>query len=60
MELAAAGVIEPIEQDMQIKEENVEGAIEAATINGNLYAYPMTADNGYFMFYNKNIYQRMM
>lgn len=53
MELAAAGVIEPIEQDMQIKEENIEGAIEAATINGNLYAYPMTADNGYFMFYNK-------
>lgn len=53
MELAAAGVIEPIEAEAQIRENNVEGAVEAATINERIYAYPMTADNGYFMFYNK-------
>lgn len=53
MELAAAGVVEALEAADQIKETNVEGAVEAATINENIYAYPMTADNGYFMFYNK-------
>ncbi len=29
-----------------------EGTIEAASVDGQLYAYPMTADNGYFMYYN--------
>lgn len=53
MELAAAGVVEVLETASQIREENVEGAVEAASIDGNIYAYPMTADNGYFMFYNK-------
>lgn len=27
--------------------------MRAATINDKLYAYPMTADNGYFLYYNK-------
>lgn len=53
MELAAAGVIERIEADEQIKNSNLEGAVDAASINGSVYAYPMTADNGYFMYYNK-------
>lgn len=53
MELAAARVVEVLETASQIREENVEGAVEAASIDGNIYAYPMTADNGYFMFYNK-------
>ena len=53
IEFAAAGVIEAIEEPGQIKEDNSEGAVEAASINGQMYAYPMTADNGYFMFYNK-------
>ena len=35
--------------------ENVAGSVEAATVNGKLYAYPMTADNGYFMFYDKSV-----
>lgn len=50
---AAAGVCKPIENAEQIKEANIEGAVEAATINDKLYAYPMTADNGYFLYYNK-------
>lgn len=29
------------------------GAVQACMSNGTLYAYPATADNGYFMFYNK-------
>lgn len=32
------------------------GAVEAASVNGTLYAYPATADNGYFMFYNKEYF----
>lgn len=32
------------------------GAVAAAMRNGKLYAYPMTADNGYFLFYDKSVY----
>lgn len=32
------------------------GAVLAATRDGKLYAYPATADNGYFMFYNKEYF----
>ena len=36
---------------------NTPESIAAATGNdGNLYAYPATADNGYFMFYNKEYF----
>lgn len=35
--------------------DNVEGSVEAATIDDKLYAYPFTADNGYFLYYNKNV-----
>ena len=50
--LSAAGILEPIDSD-EVKEANVNGAVEAASINDKLYAYPMTADNGYFLYYNK-------
>ena len=36
---------------------NTPGSVAAATgADGNLYAYPATADNGYFMFYNKEYF----
>lgn len=53
MELAAAGVIEPVENAQKIKEWNSKASVSAASVDDVLYAYPMTADNGYFMFYNK-------
>lgn len=31
-------------------------AIQSATCNDRLYAYPMTASNGYFLFYNKKYF----
>ena len=34
---------------------NDAGAVKAATINGEIYAYPMTADNTYFMYYDKTV-----
>ena len=35
----------------------MEGSVEAASINDKLYAYPLTADNGYFMYYNKAYFE---
>lgn len=38
-----------------VKENNDAGAVNAATSGGNLYCYPLTSDNGYFMFYDKSV-----
>jgi len=51
--LAAAGALDPIENADKIKADNLPSAVEAASVNGSLYAYPLTADNGYFLYYNK-------
>lgn len=53
MALAAAGVLKPVENGDEIASRNLEGAVSAASIDDQLYAYPLTADNGYFMYYNK-------
>lgn len=34
---------------------NDKGSVNAGKVAGKLYAYPMTADNGYFMYYDKSI-----
>ncbi len=51
--LAAAGALDPIENEEEIKSRNLSSTVEAATVNNRLYAYPLTADNGYFLYYNK-------
>ncbi len=51
--LAAAGALNPIENADEIRGRNLSSTTEAATINDRLYAYPLTADNGYFLYYNK-------
>ncbi len=38
-----------------VKSGNDAGAVLAATSAGDLYAYPLTADNGYFMYYDKSV-----
>ena len=38
-----------------IKANNDGGSVAAATVAGELYAYPMTSDNGYFMYYDTSI-----
>lgn len=35
---------------------NTEGSVEAATVDDKLYGYPMTADNGYFLYYDKSVF----
>jgi len=54
--LVAAGVLEPVENGTEIASQNLEGAVEAASVNGSLYAYPLTADNGYFLYYDKQYF----
>ena len=51
--LAAAGALDPIENANEIRDRNLSNTVEAATVNNQLYAYPLTADNGYFLYYNK-------
>ncbi len=38
-----------------VKNANSAGSVESATYQDTLYAFPMTADNGYFLFYDSNI-----
>ena len=34
---------------------NDKGSVGAASVGGTLYAYPMTSDNGYYMYYDTSI-----
>ncbi len=54
--LAAAGALEPVQGEEEIKKEHLERAVEAACAGGTMYAYPLTADNGYFLYYNKQYF----
>ena len=38
-----------------VRTANDEGAVSASTLDGDLYAYPLTSDNGYFMYYDKSV-----
>ena len=51
--LAAAGALDPIGDAAAVRSANLSAAVEAASVAGTLYAYPLTADNGYFLYYNK-------
>lgn len=53
--MVAAGALYPVPNADEVKNANLEEAVSAASINDTLYAYPMTADNGYFLYYDKNV-----
>lgn len=38
-----------------VQAANAPGSVEAATYNGTFYAFPMSADNGYFLFYDSSV-----
>ena len=38
-----------------IADANDAGSVAAASVAGELYAYPMTSDNGYYMYYDTSI-----
>ena len=53
--LKTAGALAAITRDLKnavVKESEAE-AVDAASINGTMYAFPFTSDNGYFMYYDK-------
>lgn len=50
--LAAAGALDPIENEAEVRAANLPASVEAASVGDTLYAYPLTADNGYFLYYN--------
>lgn len=39
----------------RLKNNNDKVSIEASTVATDLYCYPLTSDNGYFMFYDKSV-----
>ena len=56
-ELVDAGALQCVDTTYTYnpRETNEAITVDAASIDGKLYAYPMTASNGYFLFYNKNL-----
>lgn len=60
LDLVNAGALQEVVIHTDAVKERVggadSGAVAAASVNGTLYAYPATADNGYFMFYNKEYF----
>ena len=53
MVLVASGVLKEVRNSSAVSSRNLKAASDAASVSGKLYAYPLTADNGYFLFYNK-------
>lgn len=54
--MVASGALEPIPDAEAVSSRNTPESSESATINGKMYAYPVTADNGYFLYYNKKYF----
>ena len=54
--LVAAGALEPVENADLFRQSNIPEAVQAACVNDTLYALPLTADNGYFLYYNKSYF----
>lgn len=54
--LAASGVLSEVPNAGEVRTVNTEGSVAAASIGDMLFAYPMSADNGFFLYYNKNYF----
>ena len=55
--LVSAGALETVADENidTVKSDNDSGAVSAATVGDTLYAYPLTSDNGYFLYYDKSV-----
>ena len=55
--LVAANSLLELDPDVavQVAAENDGGSVAAATMGDLMYAYPMTSDNGYFLYYDKSV-----
>ena len=54
--LIAGGVLSEVPNADAVKAANVAESVSAASLGDKLYAYPMTADNGYFLYYDKQYF----
>ena len=52
--MIAAGALSPVRDAQEVSSANLAEAVAAASYNDTLFAYPYTADNGYFLYYDKN------
>lgn len=57
-ELVNAGALQAVSQTFtyDVAAVNSPSTVEAATVDGNLYAYPLTASNGYFLYYDSSVF----
>ena len=55
--LVQAAALNPlgVQASAEVKAANDAGAVGAATVNDLIYCYPLTSDNGYFMYYDKRV-----
>lgn len=55
--LVSAGALSPITGDYAtfVTEQNDAGAAGAATMANTVFAFPITSDNGYFLYYDKSV-----
>ena len=55
--LVAAGALEVVsdENAKVVTEQNDAGSVSAVKLGETMYAYPMTSDNGYFLYYDKSV-----
>ena len=55
--MVAAGALIDVEPGNAeiVAAENDAGAVAAVTLGDTMYAYPMTSDNGYFLYYDKSV-----
>jgi len=56
IDLVNAGALQSVDATYTYdpKTANAASTVEAASVDGTLYAYPLTASNGYFLFYNSD------
>ena len=55
--LVQAGALAPLtaEAAATVTAENDAGSVAAGSVAGKLYAYPLTSDNGYYLYYDKSV-----
>ena len=55
--LVQAGALVEVEEEnaKKVAAENDAGSVGAVKMGDVMYAYPMTSDNGYFMYYDKSV-----
>lgn len=56
--LVAAGALDPVENAEAVRASNLPEAVLAASVNDTLYALPLTADNGYFLYYDRQYFSQ--